>query len=233
MNWWSLTLLALAVSLDGLWSGLAFGLRGIRISSFALFIIAVISGSAALLTLGVGTVLAGAFPRGAARILGGAVMVGLGIWAVHRAYQDGYSDQRHAASGDENDSQSEAAPAPLTPLTRLRRWLVESKAFIKRLMRVLRDPAAADADFSGVISIPEALVLALAVSLDGALAGFGAGLSGFHALATPALIGFFQSGLQWFGNLVAASLPAALREGHRFHYLPGAILIVVGFLRLI
>lgn len=230
MNWWSLTLLALAVSLDGLWSGLAFGLRGVRISNLALLVIAAVAGSAALATLAAGTILAGAFSAGVARLLGGAIMMALGLAAVYRGYQEqtgGVQNSEASSAGGPGPGQGLAGQAA-PPRGR---W-AELRLFLRRLLLILRNPAAADADFSGVISIPEALVLALAVSLDGALAGFGAGLSGFNALATPALIGFFQAGLQWLGNLVAASMPATLRHSGRFHYLPGTILIVVGLLRI-
>lgn len=232
MSWWTLTLLALAVSLDGLWSGLAFGLRGIRISVLALFLIACVSGTAAFVTLSAGAFLAGAFSADMARLLGGAIMVTLGLWAIYRGYQD-------KDKGGETGHTTYAGHVPLgvglswrnLPLTR--RAFGAFRSLLRHLLQVLRNPTLADADFSGIISISEALILALAVSLDGALAGFGAGLSGFHAVATTALMGFFQAGLQWLGNLLAVTLPATVRRNGHFHYLPGAILIVVGLLRIV
>ena len=99
------------------------------------------------------------------------------------------------------------------------------------LMGLLKDPVRADADHSGSISAQEAIILGLALALDGFRAGFGAALAGFSPVATGLAVAvvkviFVSVGLAL--GRIARSLPLK-----HFRILPGLIILALGVLKII
>jgi putative Mn2+ efflux pump MntP len=100
----------------------------------------------------------------------------------------------------------------------------------KGLFGLLHDPAKADADNSGSIRGHEAVVLGVALALDGFGAGFGAALAGLSPAATGlavalANVAFVSAGLH-LGRMVS---PQAQRH---MMILPGLIILVLGALKI-
>jgi len=101
----------------------------------------------------------------------------------------------------------------------------------KLVMRIYADPEAADVDISKSISVREATVLAVSLSLDGFAVGFGAamfGVNGWILVSFTAITGFAALLLGcWLGNKAADKL--------RFNisWLAGAILIALAFTQLL
>ena len=98
-------------------------------------------------------------------------------------------------------------------------------------LSVYADPCKADADASKSLSVPESVCLALAMSLDGAAAGFGAALGNLNPVAVlffSLLFGFttIQGGFL-LGNRLAQKIHFSV------DWLSGALLILLAFLRLI
>lgn len=105
---------------------------------------------------------------------------------------------------------------------------------LKRLgivIQILRTPQIADVDRSGTISSSEAVLLGFALSLDSFGAGLGAAMVGFNPLLTAVVI----------ASVSGLFLLAGMRLGFRFaawegmkamSVLPGILLIVMGFIRL-
>ena len=98
-------------------------------------------------------------------------------------------------------------------------------------LSVYADPCKADADASKSLSVPESVCLALAMSLDGAAAGFGAALGNLNPVAVlffSLLFGFtaIQGGFL-LGNRLAQ------KTHFTVDWLSGALLILLAFLRLI
>lgn len=99
------------------------------------------------------------------------------------------------------------------------------------LMGLLNDPVRADVDHSGGISAREAIILGVALALDGFGAGFGAALAGFSPIATGLAVAvvkviFVSIGLA-LGRF-ARSLP--LKD---IKILPGLIILALGVLKII
>lgn len=93
------------------------------------------------------------------------------------------------------------------------------------------DPLRADADSSGTINCAEALVLGIALALDGFAAGFGAALAGFSPWITGLAVAamnmlFISAGLR-LGQAVAA------RAQKRLLLVPGLLLLVLGIFKII
>ncbi len=101
---------------------------------------------------------------------------------------------------------------------------------LRFVLHVYADPAAVDLDHSQTISVAEAATLALALSLDGAAAGFGAamGQASVPAVVVASLIAN-QLTLtlgSWLGERLSRKLGVSLG------WLSGAILLILAFSKL-
>ena len=98
-------------------------------------------------------------------------------------------------------------------------------------LSVYADPCKADSDASKSLSVPESVCLALAMSLDGAAAGFGAALGNLN----PAAVRFFS--LLFGFTAIQGGFLLGNRLAQKTHFsvdwLSGALLILLAFLRLI
>lgn len=226
----SLLVLALAVSLDGFGVGAMYGLRRIRIPVLSVLIIAAMSGLVFFTSMQIGVAATSFISTKWTKLAGAVILMGIGCYAVYQM-----ASQSKSGEG--------AVPEEPVPLSEARITasgeLEEPKAKVvsielKRLglvIQILRTPAAADMDRSGVISAMEAAWLGLALSLDAFGAGIGAAFIGYTPFITSAVIaaasgsfiycglrvGFMYSNVQWI---------------RRLSVLPGCILILIGFLRL-
>ena len=79
------------------------------------------------------------------------------------------------------------------------------------LLEVYADPQLADTDGEGELSAREAVVLSLALSADGAAAGFGAGSGGVSVMLT-ALFSFLLCAAAVFGGVALGSGASRLRR---------------------
>ncbi|HHW13731.1 MAG TPA: hypothetical protein GXX28_02185 [Firmicutes bacterium] len=83
---WAAVVVAVAMSVDGLWEGLAFGLRRVRIGPRALLAISLISGGCAWLAMTVGGVVGRAVPGPAARWASAGLLLAIGVTMLYDAY---------------------------------------------------------------------------------------------------------------------------------------------------
>lgn len=81
----ALIILALAVSLDGMWAGLAQGLRGRRTTGWQLAAVGTESAAGSTLALLAGAAFAGSLGERAASWLAAAVFLGIGLWNLREA----------------------------------------------------------------------------------------------------------------------------------------------------
>ncbi|MGI5850439.1 MAG: manganese efflux pump, partial [Christensenellales bacterium] len=98
------------------------------------------------------------------------------------------------------------------------------------ILNIYANPEEADVDYSYVLSPLEAVSLAIAVSLDGLAAGFGAGLANFNILEVllfSLVFGIFAVFLGcYIGNKIAEKLKINIS------WLSGVLLIVLAILKL-
>lgn len=207
MAWLAALLVAVAVSLDGLAVGASYGLRRIAIPWVSL---AILGGVSSLLVAAVTVAAwwAGAWlPAAAARRLGGALLVLLGLSAAARGLG------RTGAEGDDG------------PLLRLR------LPFLGLVVQVVRDPRAADLDRSGRLDGGEAVLLGLSLALDAVAAGLAMALNG-GGLRLAALVGPLQVLFLLAGGWLVRR--AGWDRARRLAaYAPGSLLVAVGLWRLL
>lgn len=214
----SLGLLALAVSLDSLTVGLVYGARGIKLPWTALLIVSLATGLLLSLAMGAGDLLARLMsPHVAARV-GAWMLAGVGAWITYQTWRT----HRRREQG--------AAP-PIAPAVPSRRVLQFRLGTVGIVIEILREPAAADVDRSGIISPAEAVVLGIALALDSVAAGFGAAMAGYSPVALPIVAAAGSFVLLFAGSRGAMVLPFKL-EG-RWAMLHGLVLMLLGVYRMI
>ncbi len=206
----SALLLVVALSLDSLGVGVAYGLRGIRLPWTLYVIVALCTGVLMTASMVAGGRLAACLSPGLARRLGGLVLVGVGLWQLHQGWQ--------------------AYRRRLAPAERPRQVLRLGVRSLGLVVQILVEPAAADVDRSGEIESPESVALGLALGLDSLGAGAGAALAGYSPLVVP-LVALGCAASVWLG-LSAGRLPAVRRAMDRTFAAGAIILLGLGLLRL-
>ena len=199
LQWFPLFLLAFAVSLDSFGVGLTYGLRKIRIPLRSIFIIACCSAAMIFLATGVAHSIMWFMSPRLAEGLGGFILIALGTWALYQC--------------------------SATKVKKRSRTL-DLKRF-GLVTQILRKPATADMDRSGIISATEALILGVALSLDAFGAGMGAALMGYPPWLSAVLMGTMSSLFVYLG-MKFGSMFSSARWINQFSYWPGIILITFG-----
>ncbi|HWR56906.1 MAG TPA: sporulation membrane protein YtaF [Negativicutes bacterium] len=210
MNFMTALLFAVAISLDGLGAGVAYGLKNIRIPFLSLTVVGAVTAA----MMGFATAAAGwlgglVAPR-TAYCTGALLLIALGFWSILQEWLKQYLPEEEA----------------LIPGAQIKLDL----GFLRLVIQVFKRPVEADVDHSGELCGGEAFVLGLALALDALVAGFAAALTGGIALGTVLAVAAVQMAFIFFGaRLAAAALPAELQN--KFPYIPGGILILLGLLR--
>ncbi|MCC2685881.1 MAG: putative rane protein [Paenibacillaceae bacterium] len=230
----SLLILAFAVSLDGFGVGVMYGLRKIRVPLHGLFIISLCSGIIINLSMQAGQWMLRFLSPTGARSIGAVILLGIGIWAIYQIItRKDEPDELGGPSAATEPSQAVQLPANSNALTPEPKKMLRIE--IKRLglvIQILKTPSVADWDHSGNISMSEATLLGIALSLDAFGAGIGAALIGFAPLATAATIAAAS------GSFIGAGLAVGYRFANlswirKLSILPGCILILMGILKLL
>lgn len=199
-------LFGLAVSADGFAAGMAYGVKKIKIPIFSLLVIALASALAVSISMFCGRGLAmGLSPELASR-LGALTILVLGSYFVLQALGE-------KISTIDTEAEQPIISVSIKPLG--------------IIVQILKEPARADFDCSGIISAREAFFLGLALALDAMGAGVGVAMAGLNIFYTVLAVGVLKFILVNLGLLVGAffnqgwikSLSAVIS---------GLILIIIG-----
>lgn len=204
-------LFALAVSIDGFMVGLAYGTRRIHIPIISLAIISIASALAVAISMLCGKGLTYLIPESWNSLIGAIILIIIGIYFLLGAGKD----KIESLPANEEGSLITFSIRPLGII-----------------VQILKEPAKADFDGSGVISTREAFFLGLALALDALGAGIALAMSGFNILLTTLAVGLLKfilvnSGL-YLGKFVVNTkfkIVSAL--------LPGLIFIILGLIEYI
>ncbi|MHB8928208.1 MAG: sporulation membrane protein YtaF [Bacillota bacterium] len=210
--------LAFAISLDSLGVGTAYGMRRVRVPIPSIILISLTSGAVFALAMAFGRLVSTIAAAHLARVSGSLILIGLGAWVLFQAWAERAALNGHPGE----DGRVELASL-----------YVRSAGLV---IKILRDPMAADVDRSGTITQPEAAVLGLTLALDSAGAGFGAALAGWLPLWTPLLVavtGFTCLSLGLVAASRAMARSTALVERRLAGFIPGVVLLCLGFWRLL
>lgn len=211
VNFFYVLLLGVAVSIDGLMAGVAYGLRSIRIPFSSFLIVGAVTTVASALAMGAAALLGQYIDTFLAMVLGGVLLVLLGAWNIFHQYLT-KNITEYAVEGEVTASKLTVSVGHL-------------------VISIMAKPESADVDRLGVISPLEAIFLGLAVGADGAVGTFAAALAGSLPLYTPFIVGVIH--IICIGSGVVLSDRLVSDEWKkRFPFLPGTMLILLGLLRL-
>lgn len=211
----TLAVFALALNIDAVAAGVAYGVRGIRVPLTSILIISGMSVAAITLSMSAGGVLAEFIPTEAARRIGGVVLLAIGLWILYQSMSE--KKGRPLTGGEEE----------ILPRTVLQIRIKNMGIVIK----ILKDPHRADLDSSGMISPGEAVLLGAALAMDSLGAGFAVSLLGFNLLTTAVVVGLGHIIMTYLG-LYVGRMAGATSFCRHVVTLPGCILIALGLYKI-
>jgi putative sporulation protein YtaF len=214
--------LAIAISLDGFFVGVTYGIRRIKVSFLPLCVISLVSSTVITISLLLGSTLQTLISPWLSRVVGASILIVVGMLVLKETYKS-MMVQKDVYSGYSIVYSEHSEITPKEILT----WKIKPFGIV---IQILKEPTRADFDFSGSISCFEAVFLGLALALDAFGAGFGAGMTGFSPLLIPACVGLTKFVFVSSGNYLGGRFSNLLNS--RTAYLPGAILIGLGILKL-
>ncbi|MBW4082308.1 manganese efflux pump [Paenibacillus sp. S150] len=245
----SLLLLAFALSLDGFGVGITYGLRKMKIPLLSVLIISMCSGIVICVSMQVGVLLARVVSPHAASSIGAVILVLMGCWSLYQMVtqkekEHGGADVQAESGQDGREAEPETAAAfagnaahaaggaaeedePQRPAV----FSLELR-HLGVVIQILRTPSSADMDASGSISSMEAMVLGIALSLDAFGAGLGAALLGFSPVSTSLMIALFSGTFLLLGMKTGLRLSGSYWMKHAALF-PALLLIAMGIMKLL
>ncbi len=206
----ALVLLAFAVSLDSFTVGLTYGIRKVTIPTKSLIIILLCTFFILMVAMGIGSFIELFISYEAAEKLGGAILIGIGIWVLYQFFT---SQKNDAETGKEYKVIE-----------------FEIKPF-SVIVKILKKPMEADFDKSGSISSIEALFLGTALSLDAFGAGIGAALIDLPPILFPIVITISSMCFVLVGINIGKIIKST-RWMKSLTVLPGLALIALGLFKM-
>lgn len=208
-GYFSLFMLAAAVSLDSFSTGLAYGLKKLKLPIKSAIILSLCSAGSLLAAMGAGHWLSSWLNEDIANRLGGGILMLLGAWVLWQFFR---GEQKQHTSNEKQ----------LVRLELRRLGLV---------IQIFKRPATADLDQSGTITGLEALLLGLALSLDAFGAGIGAAMLNYPPFFLAASVAVMNL-LFVLGGLACGRKFAGMQWVQRIAFFPGVLLIILGTLKM-
>jgi len=196
---------ALAVSSDGFIAGLAYGINKIRIAFLPMLVIAAASALAVSCSMLLGQGIAAILPAGSAGKAGAILLILMGLFFLLKASRDLLNN----LPANENE--------PLVTLN------LKSLGIV---IKILKEPAAADMDASGEINWQEAFFLGLALAVDAMGAGIGIAMAGYNILFTALTVGVLKFILVNSGIKLGKRMKNEAIRGIA-SFIPGIIFLVI------
>jgi putative sporulation protein YtaF len=202
------SLLALALSIDALAAAFAYGNRKVKIPLSFVFVVSVVCSSLLAVSLCFGKLLKGLMSPTFSQGLCFAIFMILGLLKLFEF----------------------AIKALIRKNRELHSSIGFSFASLHFILDIYADPMEADRDASNSLSLGEAIALAVALSLDGLVAGFGYSVSG-EGIIPVVLISFVFGFIALkAGEILGRRL--ATRSSFDLSFVSGIILIVLAFFKL-
>jgi len=197
--------LVAAVSMDGFVVGMTYGLRKVRVPFQAIFIIMSCSGTVVFLAMTIGGALRSTISPDFTTKIGGTILICIGLFSIWNSMRS----KRELSTKIHSSIESKKSSIP------------------SKIASVLSTPSKADMNQSGRISMTEAFILGIALSMDAFGAGFGAAMLGYTAFVTTLLIAVMSGGFLFAGLRVGAIF-SQYKITQKFVYVPATILIIIG-----
>ncbi|WP_027964281.1 sporulation membrane protein YtaF [Halalkalibacillus halophilus] len=195
-------IISIAVSFDSFFFGLTYRLRSIKLSKPTYLVIGLFTSCSFLLGGVLGSAAKYVLPF-LSNILGGLILIAIGMWALYQWIQEQRVKVRHYKNVEEN------------------------LLSIRKIWEILKKPQVADHDYSGSIKGMEAIVVAIALSIDSFATGIGAAFLPVPVIICAMVIGMTSLVCLHLGWL-AGGVVNKCNWLQPFACLPGIILISLG-----
>lgn len=218
----SLIFFALALNIDAIGVGIAYGIRRIKLPLTSMLIICSVSMSAISLSMMAGQVIVRFIPPAFTQHIGGVILLGIGTFTIYQYYrQKKYCPLREEEKQpDVRPPEDQHSPKPVLQMK-----------FLGLVIHVLKEPHLADIDVSGLISPKEALLLGVSLSMDALGAGIAISLLGYKIITTALCLGICQMISTYLGLSAGRGLSGSFLS-RQIAVLPGLILIVLGMIKM-
>lgn len=204
-------ILSIAVSLDALGVGLAYGMKKIKIPMKYKWVMAAFSCLYTGIAVSIGNVIVKFLPPVITNMIGSLILAGMGIWLLLQGILKKTEDE------------TEQVPECKTVFE----WMIRSLGIT---IQITRNPMSGDVDRSGCIDLKESLLIGAALSLDILGVGLGCAMIGLNIWLIPFTVAaaqlLFLSGGLYLGKVLAK------RRMRWLDFAPGVILIAIAVLRL-
>lgn len=204
-------ILGFAVSIDGFFAGIAYGIKQIKIPVLSLFSIGFVTLACTGFSCFGARFLQRYFDPPLMAAAGAIMLIAVGLTGVLRQYFS-----RLSASPDVDDGAQGRVKI----------------SFGKIVVCIMAKPERADMDQSSRLSMAEALLLGLALGVDNMAATFAAGLVEALPVYTPPVMCVIQAVLV-YGGICSARKVTSAKMKARLAYAPGIILILIGISRFL
>lgn len=212
IQFFSLLLLAFALSLDSFSVGFTYGLRKMAMPFKSVLIIACCTAVSLLIAVTIGHGLSRFLSPQITSGLGGVILMGLGAGVLYQFFKPEKEKDKDLDKGEKTIVKIEIRSLGL-------------------VINILRKPMSADFDQSGTITGIEALMLGFALSLDSFGAGIGAAMLGYSPIYL-ALAVSIMSPLFVLLGIKSGSLLHRFDWVQKLTFLPGILLIIIGVWKL-
>ena len=201
-------ILGAALSLDALLSGVAYGLKNIKLPWYSLAVVGAITFVCTALAMIGAKMIDGSVDTHQATLSGAGLLMMLGLWSMVVEYLT--ADKEVAGQITQR----------------------KLKISVGRLViQIMANPVKADMDLSNEIGPGEGVFLGLALGIDNMVATFAAGLAGTIPAYAPVIMAVIQMAFIAAGRQTSSYLVSAAIK-RRAPYLAGFILFLLGLLRL-
>lgn len=220
MDFFYVLFLSMAVSLDALAAGAAYGTKGIHMPIGSLGIVTIVTIVCVALAMGGAHLLGGFIDAHVATVTGALVLVVLGVYRLLLDFLTPNNATNNNVDIPSHDPGNQVAARKLT------------FAVGDLVIKIMAKPEAADIDRSQHISAVEAMFLGVALGVDNMVAASAANLGEALPTYTPLAMAVVQTAF------ISAGLYGSERLIHnhiRFHlsYVSGAVLVLLGIVRLV
>ena len=202
-------LLGFAVSMDGFFAGMAYGIKKIHIPLLSLLTIGALTLFYTAIAAYSSHFLLSVINPKITTIFGSLLLISIGTVNIIKQVATPYH-------------RTEPEPTPTKNF---------NSSTDNIFLYIIEKPERADIDRSNHLSIVEALLLGTALGVDNMVATFAAGLADTLPLYTPFVMCIIQTTLLYSGIVISKKIISKkLKE--RLTYLPGIVLILIGLFRL-
>ncbi len=208
MCWISSLVFAVILSVDSFFAGSTYGMKNIKISFISQLILTAAASLALMLSMTFGGIVEKILNPVVAEYFGALILSVIGLWSLISAFRD---------QNLNNGRKDVIASFKIRPMG--------------VVIKILREPALADIDESGVIDPKEAILLGAALAIDSLGAGFGAATAGFDIYLTTLLVALMSILMLSLGIYTGSKIPGF--KGNKIKYLPGSLLIALALIRIL